>query len=685
MKKLAFPTFVALSVALASCGGEAEVTETPGDTSNEMATIDLAFMDTTIDPAQDFYHYCNGTWIKENPVPSTESSWGSFNELDERNKKLLQDILKEASTGEFEKGSHMQMIGDFYATVMDSTSRDEQGFQPIAGELEKINAIASKEDLLSVVADHHMYQIGSIFETGVLEDLKDNTKYAMYASQAGIGLPSKDYYFKDDEKSEEIRQKYVEHMGKMFQLLGHDEATASAAANKIMEIETQLAEASMGPVELRNIEIQYNKMTMDELAGICPSNDWNGYFEKIGVGNLEYLIVTQPEFFKRVDEVLNSVSIDDWKTYLTWRLIDETAGYLSTDFENQNFWFFGTVLSGTKEMKPRWKRAISAVGAYTGEPLGRAFVDKAFSPESKQRVNEMVDNLFAAFEMRLEQVDWMTDSTKELAKAKLATFTRKLGYPDEWTDFSDLEISRESYAMNALRARNWQVKDNLAKMGQPVDKTEWGMAPHIVNAYYNPLINEIVFPAGIMQPPFFVPDAEDAVNYARMGAVIGHEFTHGFDDMGSQFDATGNFNNWWSAADREEFTKRTTKLVEHFNSFEAMDSLYVNGELTLGENIADLGGLTLAYYAYQKSLEGKEREDISGFTPEQRFFIAFGQIWKVNYTDESLRQQVMTNPHSPGNFRVIGPLSNMPEFFEAFDVQEGDAMRRGEDVIARIW
>jgi len=405
-----------------------------------------------------------------------------------------------------------------------------------------------------------------------------------------------------------------------------------------------------------------------------------------GLAGQAELVASEPDFLMRFNAMLSEYPIEEIKTYLCWKVIDDMAGTLSTEFDDQDFAFYGTAISGLKKKKDQWERALNAItGSVIAEALGKAFVEKAFSPEDKARVNEMVDNLMAAFDDRLDGIDWMSDETKVLAREKLTSFNRKLGYPANWTDFSNLQIGRESYAANVMAARAFETKENLTKINEPIDKTEWGMPPHMVNAYYSPLANEIVFPAGIMQPPFFDPAAEDAINYGRMGMVIGHEFTHGFDDQGSQFNKDGLFTNWWTDADFTEFKSRTHKLVDHFNEFEALDGVYVNGELTLGENIADLGGLTLSYYAYQKSLEGKEREIVYGYTPEQRFFIGFAQLWKINYTDEAMKRQVETNPHSPGEFRVIGPLQNMPEFWEAFDVGEGEKMRRPADKVAKIW
>jgi putative endopeptidase len=682
MRRAAYLFFLLATATLfTACGSDGGTTPTD---NSEPHTVDLSFMDTTVSPRDDFFSFANGAWVANNEVPSTESAWGSFNELSERNNALLQEILNSAAENGGDKGSIDQLIGDYYYTLMDSTKRDADGVTPLQPELDKIASMTSKDELAPLVAEHHLQGIHPLFNMGIEQDLGDNTRTIAYIGQGGTGLPSKDFYEREDYA--EIRAAYVEHITQIFILAGHEEADAKEEAGMCMKIETSLAAASMGPIEMRDISTQYNKRSVAEFKAMVPSFNWDIYFADMGVSDMDTLVVTQLAFFQNLEGLLNSTSDDELRTYLTWQLLDQVANALSSDFEKQNFSFYGTVMSGRKEMKPRWKRAISAMqGSALGEAVGHAFVDIAFSSESKDRVDVMVDNLMAVFAERLEEANWLSASTKEQAKNKLASFTRKLGYPENWTDYSAIEITRESYVQNYLSSRRFSVCKELNKLGQPIDKTEWGMPPHMINAYYNPLYNEIVFPAGIMQPPFFDPEAEDAINYGRMGMIIGHEFSHGFDDQGSQFDATGLYSNWWTPEDFEEFGKRTGKLVDQFNGFEALPGLFVKGDLTLGENIADLAGLTLSYYAYQKSLEGKEREVIQGYTNEQRYFIGFAQIWKINYTDEAMRQQVETNPHSPGMFRVIGPLQNMPEFWEAFDVQEGDYMRLPAEKITKLW
>lgn len=649
-------------------------------------TVDFQDMDPTIDPKTDFYSFANGTWVKNNPVPSTENRWSNFNILQDNNNKKLKDILERSAVMNAAKGDHHQLIGDYYFTFMDSTKRDKEGIAPIKDELKRIDGIKTKNDIAAVLGYYHNYGITPLFGIGIDQDLKDINVHKAFISQGGLLLPNKDYYFKSDSSSVKLRQNYVAHLSKMFGFLGYEKSKAEKSAASVLAFETKLAEASMGPVELRNIEAQYNLKPIVDFKKSVPNFDWNVYLKARGLSSINDIVVGQPEFFKRMNTMLTEEPMDVWKDYIKIHFFEAAATKLSSEIEQEVFAFFSTQLRGTKKMKPRWERAVGAIGwTAVGEALGRAFVEENFKPESKKKVNEMVDNIMAVFRTRLDKLEWMGADTKVRALEKLASFTRKLGYPDKWTDYSSLNITRESYFKNWMEQGRFNTKQNIDKYGKPIDRSEWQMAPHIVNAYYNPLWNEIVFPAGIMQPPFFDPQAEDAVNYARMGAVIGHEFLHGFDDQGAQFDASGKFVNWWTSDDSLKFASRTKKLVDHFNSFEALPGVFVNGELTLGENIADLGGLTMAYYAYQRSIEGKERKSINGFSPEQRFFIAFAQVWKENHTDNSMKLQVFTNPHSPGKYRVLGPLSNMPEFFSAFDVKEGDPMRRNADKISLIW
>ena len=674
---------LALATATASCGGNEEKKQ-EGKT---LKGVEFAFMDTTVSPRNDFYTYANGGWIAKNPVPSTESSWTAFHAIDESNKTLLRSILEEAAANNSAaEGSVTRKVGDFYKAAMDTTLREKLGITPIQPQLDQINGIKTNDDLITYLAYAHAHGISALFGAGIEQDMKKSDQYTVYLGQGGLGLPEKDYYLNQDSDSKKYREEYVKHITKMFELAGNDAAKAAADAKAILAFETELARVSMGAVELRNMEKQYNKKTMAELQKMNPNIDWKKYFELSDLKNVQEVIVTQPLFFAQLDKMMgNKASLESTKTYLRWHLLDAAASKLTAALDKQNFDFYETVLSGTKEMKPRWKRVISAANGQIGELVAQEYVKKAFSPESKKRVSELVDNLTAAFKIRLTKLDWMSDSTKQRAIEKLASFTRKLGYPDKWRDYSSVEIKPDAYWNNYLNTSNFGHRYQVEKLGKPIDRTEWGMTPQTVNAYYNPLMNEIVFPAAIMQPPFFNPAADDAANYGAIGAVIGHELLHGFDDQGSQFDKNGNMKNWWSAQDNEKFKAKTDKLVQQFNAFKVSDSLNVNGSLTLGENIADLGGLTIAYEAYQISLQNKERKNIDGFTPEQRFFIGFGQVWANNATPEYKSQQVRTDPHSPGQFRVLGPLSNMPQFYEAFGVKPGDGMYKDEKDRAIIW
>lgn len=655
-------------------------------TGEELVGIDISALDSSVSPCSDFYKFANGTWLKNNPIPETEVRWGGFNILRDKNNAILHDILEKAmNDSAAPKGSNTQKLGDFFYCAMDSVKLEKDGFSPLSGEMDKISEIKSTDDLLKAIAHHHRIGISSLFGLGVEQDAKQNDKYSVYLGQAGLGLPDRDYYLMDNPRSKQLREEYVVHVEKMFALSGKDEKQSKAAASTVMDIETKLATASMTMVERRNPEAMYNKMGLDSLKGLCPSLNWDLYLGEIGLNNLNEVIVAQPLFFKEVGNLLKKVSLDDWKTYLQWHLFHNSAGKLSPDFENENFRFYGTVLTGQKKVKPRWERALHVINNALGEVLGQEYVKVAFSEESKSRVNEMVDNLIAAFETRLKNLDWMSDETKKQALTKLSKITRKMGYPDQWRNYSALSIERDSYVMNFFRGNEFEFNRNLAKLGKPIDKTEWFIPPQTVNAYYNPLMNEIVFPAGILQPPFFNPRADDAVNYGSMGAVIGHELTHGFDDEGNKYDADGNLKNWWTEDDYKHFHEKAEVVITQFNSYEALDSLFVNGQLTLGENIADLGGVSISFDAYQRSLQGKERKNIDGFTPEQRFFIAYGQVWKGSSRPEALRQLVLTNPHSPENFRVLGPLSNNMEFHKAFGCAEGEAMIRPDSIRAKIW
>lgn len=653
--------------------------------SGETATFNADYLDSTARPEEDFYQFANGMWLKNNPVPASESRWGSFNEVQERNNVVIKKLLEEAAAKtDNKKGSASQLVGDYYACIMDSTKREADGFKPIQAELDRVKNL-TPANLSALVAHQHQHGMGSLFSFSVQEDLKDNTKYTVYVGQTGFGLPDKEYYFKTDAKSVETREKYKAHVSTLFELAGMGSTTVGTTQ---LATETKMASKSMNGVEQRNIDAQYNKYAYADFKKLCPAFNWDEYFAAIGVKQLDTIVVSQPEYLKNLNTLLSSVSMDDWKTYFTMEVLNPNADRLSTGFDQADFAFYAQYMNGAKEMKPRWKRAINAMGGPMGDALGKAFVEKSFSEDSKKRVEDMVDNLQAALKERLQKLEWMNDTTKQKAMEKMASFTRKMAYPSKWKDMSKLNISRESFAANAMNSAKFSFDEMVAKLGKPIDKSEWLMGAHIVNAYYNPVQNEICFPAGILQPPFFNPEAEDAVNYARMGAVIGHEMIHGFDDQGAQFDAKGLFQMWWTPGDYSKFTEKTKSLVSQYNTYMPIagdTTTRVNGELTLGENIADFGGLTVAYYAYQKSLEGKKKETILGYTPEQRFFISFAQIWKNNATDKALSTQVATDPHSPAKFRVNGTLSNMPEFFTAFNIKEGDKMRQPKDKIVAIW
>lgn len=644
-------------------------------------------IDTSIDPADNFFLFVNGAWYDRTEIPAEEGRWGSFNELQEANNTVLLRVLTNASnnTDEYPEGSDEAKAALFYKAGMDSAHIETMGIAPIVPILEQINGIKNSNDLQTVLADLHRQDLKGLFHFFVDQDLKQSDVITAYLYQGGLGMPDRDYYLKDDAKSKEIRKAYIEHVQKVLQLLGDSAEETKKDAAIIMDIETQLAKSSMTRVEQRNIPALYNKMSLSEVSKISPVFDWKQYFIDLGVSTLDTVIVAQPEFFKEVSKVVSNRSLDELKTYLKWHVANDMAPYLNHDFVQTSFHFYSTVLSGVEKMKPRWKRIISNTNGAVGEALGKLYVAEAFPPEAKESAREMVENIKLAFRDRIEQLDWMSSSTKAEALKKLDAFKVKIGYPDKWKEYKELELG-ESFAENVLNANAFAFKKEVDKIGKPVDPTEWAMTPPTVNAYYNPAMNEIVFPAGILQPPFYDYKADAAVNYGGIGAVIGHELTHGFDDQGRQFDAEGNLNDWWSEEDAKRFEERAQRLVEQFNQYEALDSVFINGKLTLGENIADLGGLSLAYDGLQRYLkEHGNPGKINGYTPEQRFFMSWAQVWRIKQRPETIRQLVMIDPHSPGNFRVLGPLSNLETFYEAFNVTEGDNMWRSDSVRAKIW
>src|SRR5213596_3126733 len=686
-----------LIVALLSALSLQAQTESPTQPAGSVSPVnqnppplDPKNIDTSVKPQEDFYLYANGGWLKRNPVPPEYSRWGSFSELEEKNNEALHKIAEKTANAHVDANAapEIQKVGDYYASGMDETAIEAARTKPLEDELKRIDAIKDRSDLLKAIARLHAIGIGAFFEFGSGQDAKDSTRDIAQAHQGGLGLPDRDYYTKTDEDSKKKRAAYVDHVTKMLTLLGEAPGKADSDAKKIMALETSLAKASRTRVELRDPQKNYNKMSQTDLQKLTPDWNWADYFKAINLTEPGDINVGQPDFFKAANAMFTKTSIDDWKTYLRWHLIDDAAAELSKDFVNEDFNFNQGVLRGTKEIKPRWKRVVASTDGALGEALGKLYVAEYFPPEAKARALEMINNLKAALADRIKALDWMDEPTKQQALKKLAAMNVKIGYPDKWRDYSLLKIDRGPYILNAIRAENFEVNRQLKKIGKPVDRTEWGMTPPTVNAYYNPNMNEIVFPAGILQPPFFYANADDAINYGGIGAVIGHEMTHGFDDQGRQFDAVGNLRDWWSPESAAKFKERSKAVVQQYNENEPLPGLHVNGELTQGENIADLGGVKLAYAALQKALD-KHPEDrnkkIDGFTPEQRFFLSFAAIWRQKIRDEDQKMRLTTDPHSPAQFRVNGPLSDLPEFQKAFNVPDGSPMVRPADKCVNIW
>ncbi|MDF1611916.1 MAG: M13 family metallopeptidase [Stygiobacter sp.] len=647
--------------------------------------FDLSNLDKSADPTKNFYQFAVGGWVKNNPIPDDQVRWGSFTILAEDNNKILREIIEAAAAKQnWEKGSAKQKIGDFYAVAMDSVKIEKLGYKPIIPDLKKIDAL-NKKDLVKFLAEEYLNGNGYIFNFAVTIDAKKSDSYIPHLSQGGLGLPDVEYYTKDDNRSKEIREKYLTHIANMFKLIDVNPELANQYAQKVLDIETKLAKISNTRLENRDPIKTYNKMTVDNLVKLSPDFNWKEFFDGLGLTNLNLVNVAQPKFYKGLGEVLNNVPFDDWKIYFKWNVLRSSANALSSPFVNERFDFTQRYLNGAKAMPPRWKRVVQSINMTMGELLGQLYVEKYFPPEAKERARKIVDNLLVSMKERIEGLEWMSDETKKQALTKLSTFGVKIGYPDKWRDYSELEIARDSYAKNLERVSKWSRKQMLARLGKPVDKQEWFMSPQTVNASYNPTKNEITFPAGILQPPFYNQNADDAVNYGAMGAVIGHEITHGFDDQGRKFDEKGNIREWWTKEDGQKFQERAQKLVNEYNNFVVVDTFKVNGALTLGENIADLGGLTVSLNAFKKTEQYKKGEMIDGFTPLQRFFLGWAQVWATNARDEYLKMQVKTDVHSPSVQRVNGPLMNIPEFWEAFNVKPGDPMRNPDDKIVKIW
>jgi len=646
--------------------------------------FDTSRMDTSVDACTDFFEYANGTWLKNTQIPSTESRWGTFNILADNNNAVLKEILENAAKTKAAAGSDTQMVGDFYSSCMNEAAIEKADAKPLKPYFKQIDKIKTAEDLQNQIAQMHNAGFPAVFSFGGGPDVKNSSMVIVNAGQGGLTLPNRDYYLNDDAKSVETRQKFMDYMTTMFKNLGDSPEAATANAKTVMDIQTRLAKASLGQVELRNPDNRYNKMTVAAAQEITPNLSWTAYMQKRGIPQVADLNVGQPAFFKEVSAMMKDVSLDNWKTYLRFMVVNASANSLSKKYSDANFEFFGKYLNGAKERQPRWKTCVNNTDNALGEALGTEYVKRTFKPEAKARMNELIDNLMAAMKDRVNNLEWMGAETKTQAQKKLSTFKRKIGSPDVLRGYKGLSVSNKSYAQNVMNSRKFQVSRNVEDIGKPVDKTRWGMTPPTVNAYYSGVFNEIAFPAGILQPPFFNFEADDAINYGAIGGVIGHEISHGFDDSGSRFDADGNLKMWWTSDDRKKFEERAACVVNQFNEYEVQPGLFIDGKLTLGENIGDFAGLTVAYEAFKKSMEGKPRPaNIDGFTPEQRFFLGWAQVWAGKYTPEAERLQVKTNTHSLPRWRVNGPMSNMPQFKEAFGCKEGQKMVRKDACL--IW
>jgi putative endopeptidase len=685
---------MAVTVALAACQkaetpAPAPVAAAPAPVVDMAAlktpiiSFQAADLDTNIAACDDLNGFVNAKWLAANPVPADRTTWGSFELLAERSLEI-QHALVENLAAQADASGTAKLIGDVWATGMDEAAINAAGLAPIQPMLDEIAAVDSPESIAALIRSSYAKGQAYVFGFGPSPDFKNSTVNIAYAGQAGLGLPDKSYYF--DEKHAGVREAYVAHVANILKLAGADEATAAAQAKDVMAFETRLAGVSMSSEELsRDVSKYYNPVTVADADALTPNFKWSAFFESQGLAAPEMFSLAQPDFHKEVSAMIADVPAATWQAYLRYQAIDNAAPFLSDAFAQENFNFYGKTLRGQQEMQPRWKRVLNTINGQLGEALGEEYVEVAFTPEAKARMQTLVANLGDALKARIEGLEWMGDDTKAKALEKWAAFTPKIGYPDKWRDWSGLSTGRDSYIGNLIAANEFNYRFNLAKIGQPVDKTEWQMSPQTVNAYYNPLANEIVFPAAILQPPFFDANADDALNYGGIGAVIGHEMIHGYDDQGSRFDAKGNFENWWSDKDKTGFAERTSKLVEQFDAYESIEGLHVSGNLTLGENIADLGGLAVAYDALQRELQTKRVGEIDGYTPDQRFFMNWATVWRRNFKPEELKVRLTTDSHAPANFRAIGAPSNLPAFAQAFSCKEGDAMVRSADKKIAIW
>lgn len=666
-------SLVAVAIIMASCNKKEEL----------ISGVTISNMDTLVNPGDNFDAYVNGTWVKKNKIPADKTSYGAFDILYDQSQKDVKAIIEEASKGSFAEGSDEQKIGDYYNSFMNRKDRDAKGTAPILPELKNIDAIANYSDLAAYFGKSNRTGISVPFSVVVTEDFKNPKQYTLMTWQGGLGLPEREYYLQTDAKMVETRTKYVAHIEKMLQLVGLPNPAQSAT--KIMALETALATKHMKKEETRNTAKLYNKYNVAELKSLMADFDWNAMLKNAGIEKEKTIVISQIEYTKSLNNIIKNTPLDTWKTYLKWSLINSTASYLSTNLDKQNFDFYGKTLYGTEAQEEDWKRGVSSVNDGLGEIVGKVYVKKHFSPEAKERMTGMVKNLLKAYAESIKKLDWMSQNTKKEALAKVDKFMIKIGYPDKWRDYSALKVAKNDLYGNAQRSREFEYNRMLNKLGKPVDRTEWGMTPQTVNAYYNPTLNEIVFPAAILQPPFFNLKADDAVNYGGIGAVIGHEIGHGFDDQGSTFDGEGVMRNWWTPQDLTAFKAKTKSLVDQYSAFKVFPDLNLNGEFTLGENIGDLGGLSIAIKAYKLSLNGKEAPVMDGFTGIQRVFLGWGQVWMDKSREKAIRNQIASDPHSPAKFRINAVVRNVPEFYEAFKIKPTDSLYLSADKRVKIW
>ena len=671
----------AVVLGLVSC-------QQPGaQTDNQVHNlIDTANMDTTVHPGDNFFQYANGTWLRKNPIPSDQTRWGSFNILAENNLKALHTLLDSAAgIKNAPAGSLVQKVGDFYRTGMDSATIEKNGIEPLKEILARIENIKDASGLLSEIALEHTMGMGQLFSFGVSPDDKNVTKEVCQFGQGGLGMPGREYYFDKDERTAKIREAYRQYIPKILVLAGEDEKAAQKDAEGIYKLELALAGASMTRVDMRDPNKLYNKFDLDAMSKRTPGIDWKTLMLSLKASGQDTILVGMPDFFTEIANQMKATPIEVWKKYMKFHTVNDMASYLSSNFDKAHFDFYGKTMRGQEVQSARWKRVLRMVDGSVGDLLGQLYVDKYFKPEAKKRMMELLNNLQAAYADRIQHLDWMGDATKKKALVKLNAIMKKIGYPDKWKDYGSLTIVSNDYIKNIINSSQWEYNYELNKLGKPVDRAEWGMTPPTVNAYYNPAFNEIVFPAGILQYPFFDEKADDAVNYGGIGAVIGHEITHGFDDQGRLYSADGNLSNWWTPEDSAHFDEKANRVVDQFNVIVVIDTLKANGKLTEGENLADLGGINIAYEAFKKTKQGMSTEKIGGFTPDQRFFLSWAQVWRGNTRPEELANRLKTDPHSPSELRCNVPLSNVEAWYKAFNIKPTDKLYRAEKDRARVW